>query len=172
MTTTTRLSQLTGDYVLDAEQTRIGFVARHRFGTRVRGQFGTFDGGAHLDGDDPARSSAWLSIRTDSIETGDKRRDAQLSKDFLGAAAYPAITFTSTRVEQVTETTFNVKGDLSIRGVTHSITIPFKLTGDVTFEATQTINRRDWRANWNAVTTILVSPDVTLDLQLTAIRRL
>ena len=170
MTTTTRLSELTGDYVLDAARTRIGFVAKHRFGTRVRGRFAVFEGAAHLDGDDPARSSAWLSIRADSIDTGNRRRDDQLSKDFLGAAAHPTITFRSTRVEQATETSFDVKGDLSIRGVTHALTIPFKLTGDVTFEATRTINRLDWQVNWNAATTALVVPDVILDLQLTAIR--
>jgi polyisoprenoid-binding protein YceI len=170
MTTTTRLSELSGDYVLDAGRTRIGFVARHRFGTRVRGRFAVFEGGAHLDGDDPARSSARITIRADSIETGDKRRDAQLTKDFLGAATYPVLSFVSTRVEQVDATTFDVTGDLTIRGVKRSITIPFTLTGDGTFHATQTINRMDWRANWNVVTTILVSPDAILDLQLTAIR--
>ena len=41
--------------------------------------------------------------------------------------------------------------------------------GDVTFKAAQTINRSHWQVNWNAVTTVMVSPDVILDLQLTAI---
>src|SRR5882757_4094750 len=104
----TRLSQLSGDYVLDAGRTRIGFVARHRMATRVRGRFEVFEGAVHLDGDDPGRSSARLTIRADSIETGGRRRDAQLRKDFLGTAAYPSITFASTAVEQTGETTFEV----------------------------------------------------------------
>jgi polyisoprenoid-binding protein YceI len=80
----------------------------------------------------------------------------------------------STKVEQVDATTFDVTGDLTIRGVTHPVTVPFELTGaedDVTFTATQTINRMQWRVNWNALTTVMVSPDVILDLQLTATRR-
>src|SRR5215510_15879616 len=51
--TTTKLSELTGDYVLDTAHSRIGFQARHAMVTKVRGQFDDFEGGAHLDGDDP-----------------------------------------------------------------------------------------------------------------------
>jgi polyisoprenoid-binding protein YceI len=174
MTMTTKLSELTGDYVLEAERTRIGFVARHRMGTRVRGRFAGFEGVVRLDGDDPGASSARITIQADTVDTGNERRDAQLTKDFLVTATYPAITFVSTKVEQTGATTFDVTGDLTIRGVTHRIAVPFELTeadGDVTFKATRTINRMHWQVNWNAVTTALVSPDVILDLQLTASRR-
>ncbi|MFC6161151.1 YceI family protein [Kribbella jiaozuonensis] len=168
---TTTLNQLTGDYVLDAARTRIGFVARHRMATRVHGRFDVFEGAVHLDGDDPARSSAQLTIRADSIETGDRRRDAQLRKDFLDAPTYPIITFASTKVSQVGGTTFDVTGDLTIRGVTHSVTVPFELVGTadgVAFAARLTIDRARWQVNWNALTTALVSPTVVLDLQVVA----
>jgi polyisoprenoid-binding protein YceI len=46
MITTTRLSELTGDYVLDTAHTRIGFIARHTMATKVPGQFGEFEGSA------------------------------------------------------------------------------------------------------------------------------
>src|SRR5262249_41246254 len=65
--TTTKLSELTGDYVLDTAHSRIGFQARHAMVTKVRGQFDDFEGGAHLDGDDPAKSSAHLTIQAKSI---------------------------------------------------------------------------------------------------------
>jgi len=171
MTTTTRLSELNGDYVLDTGRTRIGFVARHRMATRVRGRFDVFEGAVHLDGDEPSRSSAQLTIRAESLETGNERRDAQLRRDFLGAATYPIITFVSTKVEQVGSTTFDVTGDLTIRGVTHPVTVPFELTGTadgVAFAATVTIERARWRVNWNAFTTALVGPTVVLDLQVVA----
>ena len=41
--TTTKLSELTGDYVLDNAHSRIGFQARHAMVTKVRGQFDDFD---------------------------------------------------------------------------------------------------------------------------------
>jgi polyisoprenoid-binding protein YceI len=174
MTTTTRLSELTGDYVLDVRRTRIGFVARHRMATRVRGRFDVFEGDVHLDGGDPGSSSARLTIRADSIETGGRRRDAQLHKDFLGTAAYPAITFVSTKVEQASETTFDVTGDLTIRGTTRSVTVPFELTeagDDLHFAASLTIDRLAWKANWNAFTTALVDANVVLELDVVATRR-
>jgi polyisoprenoid-binding protein YceI len=143
-------------------------------GTRVRGRFGEFEGAVVVDGADPPASSAWLTISASTIETGDKRRDAQLRKDFLDVEAYPVITFVSTKVAQTATTTYDVTGELTIRGVTQVVTVPFELTGadgDLTFAARLTIDRHVWQVNWNAFTTALVSPDVVLDLQLTATRR-
>ena len=171
MTTTTRLSELTGDYVLDTERTRIGFVAKHRMATRVRGHFDVFEGAVRLDGADPAASSAQITIQAESIETGDKRRDAQLTRDFLEVATYPTITFASTAIEHVDAARFDVTGDLCIRGTTHPVTVPFELTGTadgVAFTARLTIDRARWRVNWNALTTFMVVPNVVLDLEVTA----
>jgi len=129
MTTTTSLSELTGDYVLDTAHTRIGFVARHTMATKVRGQFGEFEGSAHLDGDDPPKLSAQLTITAKSIQTRNQHRDEALRSKFLDTGNYPAITFTSTKVEQTGDTNFTVTGDLTIRGVTKPVTVDFKLTG-------------------------------------------
>jgi polyisoprenoid-binding protein YceI len=74
----TKLGDLTGDYILDTDQTRIGFVARHTMAARVQGRFDEFTGSAHLNGDDPTHSSASLTIRASSIQTGSLRRDQQL----------------------------------------------------------------------------------------------
>src|SRR5262245_27034221 len=115
MTTTTRLSELTGDYILDTAHTRIGFIARHTMATKVPGKFGEFEGSAHLDGDDPSRSRAQLTIAAKSIQTRNQRRDEALRSKFLDTGSYPAITFTSTKAEQAGDTSFTVTGDLSIR---------------------------------------------------------
>ena len=42
---------------------------------------------------------------------------------------YPQITFSSTGVRPVDDTTFDVTGDLTIQGVTSPITIPFTFEG-------------------------------------------
>ncbi|WP_350279147.1 YceI family protein [Kribbella sp. HUAS MG21] len=170
----TTLTALSGDYVLDPGRTRIGFVARHRLATRVRGHFDVFEGAVRLDGADPAGSTAWLTIRADSIKTGDRRRDDQLRKTFLLTTAHPVITFVTTSVERTAPTTFAVTGDLTIRGVTREVTVPFNLIEaehDVAFTATLPIDRSRWRVNWNAATTLLISPTVLLELQITAVPR-
>lgn len=129
MTTTTTLGELTGDYILDPAGTRIGFAARQAIFTTVRGQFTEFAGSAHLDGDDPSKSSARLTIQAASIQTSSSRRDDHLRRAFLDTSDHPAITFTSTGVEQLSETTFRLTGDLTIRGATKPVTVDFELTG-------------------------------------------
>jgi polyisoprenoid-binding protein YceI len=83
MTTTTKLTELTGAYVLDTAHTRIGFVARQAMVTKVRGQFDEFEGGTHLDGGDPSKSSAQLTIKAKSIQTRNDLRDEHLRSHFL-----------------------------------------------------------------------------------------
>jgi polyisoprenoid-binding protein YceI len=181
MTTTTKLSELTGDYAIDPARTRIGFVARAI--TKVRGQFDEFEGSVHLDGGDPANSSAQLTIRTKSIQTRNRRRDDHLRRSFLDADDHPVITFTSARVDQVDQASFKVTGDLTIHGVTKPVTVDFTLTATeddplgtyrAGFLGSVTINRKDWGVTWNAALEgggVLVSNKVTLLLDVTVIRQ-
>jgi polyisoprenoid-binding protein YceI len=169
--TTTRL---TGDYVLDATRTRIGFVARHTVASTVPGRFEEFAGRAHLDGDDPSKSTAELTIQAASIQTRNTGRDRALRDKFLDATNHPTMTFTSTAVDRVDDTTFTLTGDLTIRGTTKPIAVDLTLTdsdGDrAAFTGTATIDRRDWGAHWTAAG-FLVSRTVVLDLAVTAVRR-
>ncbi|MFC9970273.1 YceI family protein [Spirillospora sp. NPDC127200] len=170
------LSELTGDYVLDTARTRIGFVARHTMATRVRGRFEEFEGGAHLNGDHPAKSSAHLTIRAKSIQTRNHQRDGMLRDKFLNADDHPAFTFTSTEVEQVGETAFQVTGDLVVRGVAEPVTVEVELTGveadgRIGFRGGVTINRMDWGVNWNAATTATIGKKVTVEFDVVMIRR-
>ncbi|QFY09433.1 polyisoprenoid-binding protein [Nonomuraea phyllanthi] len=180
MTTMTGLGELTGDYVIDTTRTRIGFVARHTMATRVRGHFDAFEGGAYLDGDDPSKSSVRLTIQANSIRTRKRQRDDYLRGKFLDTDRHPAITFASTEVRQAGEAAYQVTGNLTMRGVTRPVTVDFELTraekdrhGTVRagFRGRVTIDRNDWGVNWNAATTVLVSPEVMLELDVTAVRR-
>ena len=182
MITTTALSELTGDYILDPADTRIGFVARQAIFTTVRGQFTEFAGSAHLDGDDPSKSSARLTIQAASIRTASARRDDHLRRAFLDTPDHPAITFTSTGVEQLSKTSFRLTGDLTIRGTTKPVTVDFELSSAgydqqgafrTGFQGTVAINRRDWGVSWNGVLEgggALVSYMVTLELATVAVR--
>src|SRR3954469_18966601 len=112
-TTTTDFKTLTGTYTLDAAHSRLGFVARHAMVTKVRGAFNEFEGTAVVDGNDPADSSVRVTIDAASIDTRNAQRDEHLrTNDFLALEQYPQITFVSTDVRQVGDTTFEVTGDL------------------------------------------------------------
>ena len=182
--TTTDYAKLTGDYALDTAHTRIGFVARHAMVTKVRGAFNDFTGTAHIDGANPERSSVELVIKAGSIDTRNPDRDAHLrSNDFLKLDEYPEITFRSTDVRQSREDAFDVTGDLTIKGVTRSVTVPFTYEGQATdpfgnsrigLEGSTTINRQDLGVSWNAALEaggFLVSDKVTLEFEVSAIKQ-
>jgi polyisoprenoid-binding protein YceI len=178
MATTTKLSELTGDYVLDPTRTRIGFVVRQVMVMKVRGWYDEFEGYAQLDGDDPSKSSVQLMIQAKSINTGNPRRDKHLSSAFLNTAGHPAISFTSTKVEQVSQANFRITGELSIRSTTKAVVVDFELitAGEsrVGFEGRATISRKDFGVSWNAVLEgggAFVGDEVTLEFGVTAIRR-
>ena len=177
------LTELTGTYTVDPAHTRIGFVARHAMVTKVRGSFDEFAGTAVLDGANPANSRVEVTIEAASIDTRNAQRDEHLrGNDFLAMQEYPKITFASTGVRQAGETTFEVTGDLTIKGVTNEITIPFEFEGTATdpfgnqrvgFEGSVTINRRDYGVTWNAALEgggVLVSDKVTLEFEISAIK--
>ena len=177
------LTELTGTYTVDPAHTRIGFVARHAMVTKVRGSFDEFAGTAVLDGANPANSRVEVTIEAASIDTRNAQRDEHLrSNDFLAMQEYPKITFASTGVRQAGETTFEVTGDLTIKGVTNEITIPFEFEGAakdpfgnerVGFEGAVTINRKDYGVTWNAALEgggVLVSDKVTLEFEISAIK--
>ena len=177
------LTDLTGTWTLDPAHTRIGFVARHAMVTKVRGSFNEFEGTAAFDGANPANSHAEVTIKAASIDTRNAQRDEHLrSNDFLAMQEHPEITFTSTGARQVDDTTFELTGDLTIRGVTKSVTIPFTFEGAATdpfgnlragFEGSVAINRKDWGVNWTAALEgggVLVSDKVTLEFEVSAIK--
>ncbi len=179
---TTAIDDISGDYALDVTHSRLGFVARHAMVTKVRGQFSAFSGTAHIDETTPADSKVDLSIDVTSIETGSADRDGHLkSGDFFDAETYPTITFTSTDVKR-DGSDWTITGDLTIKDVTKSVTIPFELTGSaqdpfgnlrIGFEGGTAINRKDYGVTWNAALEtggVLVSDKVKLELDVSAIR--
>jgi polyisoprenoid-binding protein YceI len=174
--------ELAGVWTLDPTHTRIGFSARHAMVTTVRGQFGEFEGSAQVDAADPAASSVKVNIKAASIDTGVADRDAHLrSGDFLDVETFPELTFVGTSVARVDATTWQVTGDLTIKGVTNPVTIDFEATGVARdpfgnlragFEGSATINRKDWGLTWNAALEtggVLVSEKIKLEFDVSAI---
>jgi polyisoprenoid-binding protein YceI len=183
VTVTVGAADITGDYVLDVAHSRLGFVARHAMVTKVRGAFNDFEGTAHLDGDDPTKSSASVSIEVASVDTRQPQRDDHLrTNDFFDAATYPKITFVSTSVERLDEETFRMTGDLTIKNVTKAVSVDFEYSGSATdpygnqrvgFEGSTVINRKDFGVNFNAVLEtggVMVSEKITLEFEISAIK--
>jgi polyisoprenoid-binding protein YceI len=168
-----------GTYTIDTSHSTVGFVARHAMVTKVRGSFTEFEGKAVVN--ENGEATAELTINVDSVTTRNDQRDGHLKGgDFLEIEKYPHITFRSTDVS-VDGETVNVTGDLTIKDVTKSVTVPFEITGSATdpfgndrvgFEGSLVVNRKDWGVNWNAALEaggVLVSEKVTLEFDISAI---
>jgi polyisoprenoid-binding protein YceI len=181
---TSILSQLAGDWDLDPAHTGLRFSARHAMVATVRGGFKAFSGSLHFDADDVSKATAEVTIDATSIDSGNEGRDGHLkSGDFLDVEKYPTLTFATTRVEQVDDETFTLVGDLTIKEVTHPVTLTVEVLGlsadpfgntRAGFEGKGEILRKDWGLEWNAALEtggVLISDKVKLTLDVSAIKR-
>ena len=173
----------TGTYNLDPTHSRIGFVARHAMVTKVRGNFNEFDGSGYFDADTPANSRFEVTIQATSIDTRNADRDNHLrSNEFFDMETYPTLSFASTAVEPLGDAEFRVIGDLTIKGVTKSVTLDLEQTGTAVdpfgdtrlgLEGTTVVNRKDWGITWNAPLEtggVLVGEKVTLEFEISAVK--
>ncbi|MET8829678.1 YceI family protein [Streptomyces sp. NPDC004610] len=179
----TDLSALTGEYTLDPAHTTIGFTARHAMVTNVKGKFLDFTGSLHLDGSDPAKSTATIDVKMESVDTGNADRDGHLkSSDFFKIDEFPTMTFRSTAAEALGDEDYRITGDLSVLGVTKPITIDLEFNGAakdpfgnerVGFEGKTEIKRSEWGLTWNAALEtggFLVSDKIKLIFDISAIK--
>jgi polyisoprenoid-binding protein YceI len=150
-------------FMIDRAHTEVGFNIRHFF-TKVHGRFTDFAGSIVYDPKALAASSVDVTIRDTSIWTGTERRDNHLrTEDFFWVEKYPTITFKSSKViAGKDDHHFQVAGDLTIRGVTKPVTLDVEFLGmgpvdiggnslgvQAGFDATTTINRKDYGIVWN-----------------------
>ena len=81
---------IAGTWDIDPVHSHIGFVARHLMVSKVRGNFGKFEGQI-VTAEDPLQSSATATIDTTSFDTGNDQRNSDVkSENFLDVANYPA----------------------------------------------------------------------------------
>jgi polyisoprenoid-binding protein YceI len=100
----------------DPAYTTVEFAIRN-FWYKVKGRFKDVEGVIVLDENDISRSSVTATIKADSIETGNQRRDAHLrAKDFFEVENFPDIEFKSTSVRRGRDRdSLEVEGTLTIR---------------------------------------------------------
>lgn len=167
-----------GTYTIDPTHASVEVTARHLVITKVRGTFAGISGEVVV-GDTPEASSVKVTIDASTIDTRVADRDAHLrSEDFLDVENHPTIEFVSTGVRKLSDSSFELTGDLTLRGVTKSITFPFEYGGVVAdpwgnekvhVAASTTVNREEFGLTWNATLEsggVLVSKDLEVDIAL------
>ena len=181
MTTTSLASRSDyriGTWKLDPAHSELSFWVRHLKITKVRGTFETFDVTVTTP-EDPSKISIEASIDVSSVNTGQEQRDNHLrSSDFFLVEQHPHMTFRSTEI-QVDGDAFTIDGELTLRGVTKTVTLTGEFGGVITDDygrtkagasASTTINRQDFGVSWNAALeaggfTLGDDVTITIDLQ-------
>lgn len=171
-------------YKIDPAHSKAHFTVRHMMITNVRGSFSGVQGTVVYDPENYGASSVDVTIDANTINTQEPDRDNHLkSADFLEVAKYPTITFKSKSVAKDGDGEVEVKGDLTIHGVTKEVVL--KVEGPtaeakdpwgntrIGASATTKIKRSNFGLTYNAALEtggVLVGDEVKIDLEVSLIK--
>ncbi len=170
-----------GTWNIDPSHSRIGFSVKHLGISTVRGEFRNYEGVFEIGEDGSAAASGTVS--TASVDTSVADRDGHLkAPDFFDTENHPEITFGSTSISAVDDDTYEITGDLTLRGITKPITLTAEIGGAETdafgydrigLEATGSLNRSDYGMKFNQALgsgNLAVSDKVKLVIDISAVK--
>lgn len=116
-------------------------------GRGASGSFSSLDGNIKFDPSNPAESTMDVTLKASSIDTGSKGKNKHVNNgSWLDTENFTTIRFRSKEIAKM-GVDYEVKGDLTLHGVTKEIKIPFTYTAESNgglFEGSFTINRKDY----------------------------
>lgn len=160
-------------YKIDPVHSSVSFSLRHTF-SKFTGSFTRLSGTVTYDAADVSKNSVDATVAIGSVDSRDAKRDAHLlSPDFFDNAKFGTATFKSTAWVKTGADTFDVTGDLTIKGVTKSTVLKVTLLGTGPgmggstvsgWEATTVIHKSDFGVNGPAILGKALGDDVTITL--------
>jgi polyisoprenoid-binding protein YceI len=147
-------------WATDYANSRLGFVATYE-GVGFDTRFETFTADIDFDAGDPGSGRFEVVVQISSVNSRSKDRDeGMLDADWFDSAAHPTARFETTAFEQLGPGRFQAMGNLTLKGVTRSIMLPFsweqdgdgaRLSAETTLERTSfDIGSGEW-ANDNTI---------------------
>jgi polyisoprenoid-binding protein YceI len=182
-TTTTSTLVPTGTWTADLAHSKVGFAVKHMGIATVRGDFKEYTGTLEV-GEDLSTAKVHGTVKVQSVDTNEPQRDEHLrSPDFFDAAQYPELTFESTKIEALDEDSFQITGNITIRGVTNEIVLHADVQGTdvdpwgntrVGLEITGQLSRGDYGMKFNQALgsgNMLVGDKVKIALDISAVKQ-
>lgn len=155
---------------VDVSKSTIGFRGEKVTGGHD-GSFKDFSGKVVMEGE--KATSLEFTVKMESVESdADKLTSHLKTDDFFAVDKHPESTFKSTKIsEKAGENgaTHEIEGELTMRGVTKSITFPAKveITDDQAKGSAEfVINRKDFEIKYEGMKDDLIKDDVSLGLDL------
>lgn len=142
-------------WTMDKAHSQLNFGITHLGISEIAGSFSSVTATITSSKDDLTDAIVELSADIASISTGNDQRNNHLkSPDFFDAGKYPTLSFKSTAFKKTGAKTFELKGDLTLHGVTKPVVLNATLNGTTTnpmnkktvagFKVTGTIKRSDF----------------------------
>ncbi len=114
----------TSTWAIDKNHSQVDFQVKHLGLSTVRGSLTGINGTFTWDDKDVTKSSVSVTIDATSVNTSNDARDKHLkTADFFDVEKYPTLTFKSTSVKRTGAGKLQVVGDLTLAGVTKSVTL-------------------------------------------------
>jgi polyisoprenoid-binding protein YceI len=119
-----------GAYKIEPYHTQVLFSVNHMGFSYFSGNFSNASGTLTYAAKTPARMAVSVSVPVASVSTTSPRLTEELKEsDWLDAARFPAMTFTSSRVVQTGPGSADIEGALTLHGVTKPITLHATFVG-------------------------------------------
>jgi len=142
-------------HTIDTTHSTVLFKVKHLGTSNSYGRFNDIAGTIVDDDKDSSKGSIDITVKVESIDTGNEKRDQHLkSPDFFAAKQFPTITFKSKSVKALPDGGFEASGQLTLHGVTRDLKVKVEKTGTgkamrgdgklTGFEAKFTIKRSDF----------------------------
>ena len=170
-------------WIFDQSHSSAEFSVRHMMISNVNGRFDHMEGFIIGNPETLHLAKAEVIIKTASVNTRDEKRDGHLrSEDFFHSEKFPDLKFVSKRVEKLSGDSYNIYGDLTIRGVTKEVRLKGTLEGVIKDPYGKTrmgitvegeINREEFGLKWNSVLEtggVMVGNRVKLTVHAEAVR--
>lgn len=111
-------------YDIDIVHSSIAFFIDHLGFAKVIGTANEFSGTFDFDAANPEASTLTAAVKVASIDTNNPQRDSDIQgADWFNATEFPDIAFVGTGFARTGEATGTITGDLTIAGVTKSVTL-------------------------------------------------
>lgn len=171
-------------WIVDPTHSSIDFSVKHMMIAKVKGTFHTFEANIEADPNDLTSANIQVAVDVSSVDTRNGDRDAHLrSGDFFDGENHPKMTFQSTSIVKTGDGEYDVKGDLTIRGVTRPETLSVTFEGagkdpwgneKVGYSATGSIKRSDFGLTYNAVLEtggVLIGDEIKISIEIEAVQQ-
>ncbi len=136
-------------------------------GISVDGSFKGFQGTVNFNPDDLSSSKFDVSVDASTINTDNKTRDNHLKEDeYFGVEKHPKISMKSSKIEKVSEGKYKATFDLTLKGKTKSVSLPFSYSKTSTgykLNGSFEIDRRDFNVGGSSW---ILSDDVKVFIDL------